>query len=54
MAKENKEKETTEYVVAEAEMLPKTIVRRVVKDRLSQLSTDSEISVLRDSLLAFS
>lgn len=54
MAEENKEKEATENVVAEAETLPKTIVRRVVKDRLSQLSTDSEISVLRDSLLAFS
>lgn len=39
-----------------SEELPKTIVRRVVnKEKLSQLlSTDSEISVLRDSLQAFS
>lgn len=54
MAEEKKEKEVTENVVSEAEALPKTIVRRVVKEKLSQLSTDSEISVLRDSLQAFS
>ncbi|KAL0389986.1 UNVERIFIED_CONTAM: hypothetical protein Scaly_0355700 [Sesamum calycinum] len=48
-----KEKELTEKVVPEAEELPKTIVRRVVKEKLSQLATDSEISVLRDSLQAF-
>ncbi|KAK6163542.1 hypothetical protein DH2020_000406 [Rehmannia glutinosa] len=49
-----KDKDVTEKVVSEAEELPKTIVRRVVKEKLSQLSTDSEISVLRDSLQAFS
>ncbi|XP_052199682.1 DNA polymerase II subunit B4 [Diospyros lotus] len=43
-----------EKVVSEAEELPKTIVRRVVKDRLSQLSPDSDISVLREALQAFS
>ncbi|KAL2239320.1 UNVERIFIED_CONTAM: hypothetical protein Sindi_0573200 [Sesamum indicum] len=48
-----KDKELTEKVVPEAEELPKTIVRRVVKEKLSQLATDSEISVLRDSLQAF-
>ncbi|KAL3850299.1 hypothetical protein ACJIZ3_012181 [Penstemon smallii] len=51
---ENKEKEVTEKVVSEAEELPKTIVRRVVKDKLSQLSVNSEIAVLRDALQAFS
>ncbi|KAL7116027.1 hypothetical protein ACP275_04G217000 [Erythranthe tilingii] len=48
-----KEKELTEKVVSEAEELPKTIVRRVVKEKLSQLSNDYEISLLRDSLQAF-
>ncbi|KAL3618783.1 DNA polymerase II subunit B4 [Castilleja foliolosa] len=52
--RKGKEIEVTEKVVSEAEELPKAIVRRVVKEKLSQLSTDSEISVLRDSLLAFS
>lgn len=41
-------------VVAEREELPKTIVRRLVKEKLSQLSKDSDISVLRDALQAFS
>ncbi|XP_016488440.1 uncharacterized protein LOC107808429 [Nicotiana tabacum] len=41
-------------VQIEQEGLPKTIVRRLVKDKLSQLSTDTDISLLRDSLLAFS
>lgn len=44
--------------VAEAEELPKTIVRRIVKDKLSQLSSASkegtDISVLREALQAFS
>ncbi|EPS65185.1 hypothetical protein M569_09595, partial [Genlisea aurea] len=44
----------SEKSVAETEALPKTVVRRLVKEKLSQLSRDSEISVLRDSLLAFS
>ncbi|PIN20738.1 Class 2 transcription repressor NC2, beta subunit (Dr1) [Handroanthus impetiginosus] len=52
-AKEN-DKGLTEKVVSEAEELPKTIVRRLVKEKLSQLSSDSDISVLRDSLQAFS
>lgn len=56
----DKEKEEKEKVVAAAtvqidqEGLPKTIVRRLVKEKLSQLSTDTDISLLRDSLLAFS
>lgn len=41
-------------VVAEREELPKTIVRRLVKEKLSQLSKGSDISVLRDALQAFS
>ncbi|KAK2980180.1 hypothetical protein RJ640_007270 [Escallonia rubra] len=43
-----------EKVVAETEELPKTIVRRVVKEKLSQLSMEGEISVLREALLALS
>lgn len=35
------------------EELPKTIVRRVVKEKLSQCSRDQDISVNKDSLLAF-
>ena len=54
MAEEKNDNETTENVVSEAEALPKAIVRRGVKDKLSQLSTGSEITVLRDSFLAFS
>ncbi|XP_059310861.1 DNA polymerase II subunit B4 [Lycium ferocissimum] len=41
-------------VQMDQEGLPKTIVRRLVKDKLSQLSTDTDISLLRDSLVAFS
>ncbi|XP_011043044.1 PREDICTED: DNA polymerase epsilon subunit 3 [Populus euphratica] len=45
----------TEKVVAEAEGLPKAIVRRVVKDPLSRCSPeDSDINVHKDALLAFS
>ncbi|KAK9279685.1 hypothetical protein L1049_013365 [Liquidambar formosana] len=40
--------------VADVEELPKAIVRRVVKDKLSQLSDDGDISVHKDALLAFS
>ncbi|KAJ7981173.1 Nuclear transcription factor Y subunit B-3 [Quillaja saponaria] len=43
-----------EKVVPETEELPKTIVRRVVKDKLSQCSKDGDISIHKDSLLAFS
>ncbi|XP_009781709.1 DNA polymerase II subunit B4 [Nicotiana tabacum] len=49
-----KEKLPSAPVQIEQEVLPKTIVRRLVKDKLSQLSTDTDISLLRDSLLAFS
>ncbi|KAF9676370.1 hypothetical protein SADUNF_Sadunf09G0131500 [Salix dunnii] len=42
-------------VVAEAEELPKAIVRRVVKDTLSRCSPeDSDINIHKDALLAFS
>ncbi|XP_022858666.1 DNA polymerase epsilon subunit 3 isoform X1 [Olea europaea var. sylvestris] len=54
MAEAEKETVVTEKVVAEAEELPKAIVRRLVKDKLSQLSSDSEISVFREALEAFS
>ncbi|CAJ1979139.1 unnamed protein product [Sphenostylis stenocarpa] len=40
--------------MSEAEELPRSIVRRVVKDKLSRCSEDGEISVSKDSLLAFS
>lgn len=40
-------------VGAGIEELPKTIVRRVVKEKLSQCSRDQDISVNKDSLLAF-
>lgn len=43
-----------EKVVSEAEELPKAIVRRVVKDKLSQCSSDADINVHKDALLAFS
>ncbi|XP_042497193.1 DNA polymerase epsilon subunit 3-like [Macadamia integrifolia] len=39
---------------AEVEELPKAIVRRVVKDKISQSSEEAEISVNKDALLAFS
>ncbi|CAI9778328.1 unnamed protein product [Fraxinus pennsylvanica] len=55
MSEKEKEKDNavTEKVVSEADELPKTIVRRVVKDKLSQLSKDSEVTVLRESLRGF-
>ncbi|GMN60198.1 hypothetical protein TIFTF001_029287 [Ficus carica] len=43
-----------EKAVADAEELPKAIVRRVVKDKLSRCSPDSDINIHKDSLLAFS
>ncbi|KAL6342129.1 hypothetical protein AAG906_038609 [Vitis piasezkii] len=39
--------------VAEVEELPKTIVRRVVKDKLSQFSDDGDIIIHKDGLRAF-
>ncbi|XP_027155148.1 uncharacterized protein LOC113755310 [Coffea eugenioides] len=54
-AKENGEVTTvTESTARELEELPKTIVLRLVKDKLSQLSAESEISVFREALQAFS
>lgn len=47
--------ETAAKVVGEAEELPKTIVRRVVKEKLSACSDDGGVvSLHRDALLAFS
>lgn len=43
-----------EKVVPEAEELPKAIVRRIVKDKLSDCSDDGDININKDSLLAFS
>nr|AFK42009.1 unknown [Lotus japonicus] len=40
--------------MAEPDDLPKTIVRRVVKDKLSRCSEDGDISIHKDALLAFS
>ncbi|PSR86482.1 DNA polymerase epsilon subunit like [Actinidia chinensis var. chinensis] len=45
---------TVEKAVAETEELPKAIVRRVVKEKLSQLSKEGDISVFREALVAFS
>ncbi|XP_010245113.1 PREDICTED: DNA polymerase epsilon subunit 3 [Nelumbo nucifera] len=39
---------------SEVEELPKAIVRRVVKDKLSRSSDQDEINVHKDALLAFS
>ncbi|XP_039004720.1 DNA polymerase epsilon subunit 3-like [Hibiscus syriacus] len=43
-----------EKVVSEAEELPKAIVRRVVKEKLSECSPDYDFNVHKDALLAFS
>ncbi|PON48180.1 Transcription initiation factor [Trema orientale] len=42
-----------EKAVSEAEELPKAIVRRVVKDKLSHCSHDADFNVHKDALLAF-
>ncbi|KAL6205316.1 hypothetical protein ACLB2K_022577 [Fragaria x ananassa] len=48
-------KERMEKVVAETAELPKTIVRRVVKDKLSQCSkADADLNVHKEALTAFS
>uniref|UniRef100_A0A2P2J3B8 CCAAT-box binding transcription factor subunit HAP3-related family protein n=1 Tax=Rhizophora mucronata TaxID=61149 RepID=A0A2P2J3B8_RHIMU len=46
----------TEKVIPEAEELPKAIVRRVVRDTLSRLSTGDggDLNLHKDALLAFS
>ncbi|TXG73603.1 hypothetical protein EZV62_002182 [Acer yangbiense] len=44
----------TEKAVSETEELPKTIVRRVVKDKLHDCSPDTDIAVHKDALVAFS
>ncbi|GMI81673.1 hypothetical protein HRI_001836600 [Hibiscus trionum] len=43
-----------EKVVSETEELPKAIVRRVVKEKLSECSPDYDFNVHKDALLAFS
>ncbi|PKI40513.1 DNA polymerase epsilon subunit 3 [Punica granatum] len=48
------ESSQTPKVVAEAEELPKAIVRRVVKEKLSHCSDTGDISLHKDALLAFS
>ena len=42
-----------EKVVSEAEELPKAIVRRVVKDKLSDCYPDYDIDIHKDALQAF-
>ncbi|MBA0754653.1 hypothetical protein Gogos_020500 [Gossypium gossypioides] len=42
-----------EKVVSEAEELPKAIVRRVVKEKLSECSPDYDFNVHKDAHLAF-
>lgn len=51
---EGMESSLTPKVVAEAEELPKAIVRRVVKEKLSRCSDTGDISLHKDALLAFS
>ncbi|GMY15807.1 DNA polymerase epsilon subunit 3 [Fagus crenata] len=46
--------ESEKKVVSEAEELPRTIVRRVVKEKLSNCSEEGDLSVHKDALLAFS
>lgn len=48
-----REEMETAKVVSEAEELPKAIVRRVVKEKLSQCSDAGDISLHKDALLAF-
>ncbi|KAL5579802.1 hypothetical protein UlMin_012244 [Ulmus minor] len=43
-----------EKPISEAEELPKAIVRRIVKDKLSHCSDDGDINLNKDSLRAFS
>ncbi|CAI0544359.1 unnamed protein product [Linum tenue] len=43
-----------EKVVPEVEELPKAMVRRVVKDALSQCSPNADFNLHKESLLAFS
>lgn len=40
--------------LAQAEELPRAIVRRLVKDKLSRSSTEGDISLHKEALLAFS
>lgn len=48
-------KEKATAVATEAEELPKTIVRRVVKEKLSQISTDGgDVTLHKEALIAFS
>ncbi|CAN1252119.1 DNA polymerase II subunit B4 [Linum perenne] len=42
-----------EKVVPEVEELPKAMVRRVVKEALSQFSPDADFNIHKGSLLAF-
>ncbi|KAL9687283.1 hypothetical protein QQ045_031683 [Rhodiola kirilowii] len=41
-------------VTADVEQLPKTIIRRVVKEKISELSEDGQIILQKDAFLAFS
>ena len=48
-------KEKAAAAVAEPEELPRTIVRRVVKDKLSGVSSDGgDVTLHKEALLAFS
>ncbi|KAM7273196.1 hypothetical protein ACFE04_027860 [Oxalis oulophora] len=44
----------TEKVVPEAEELQRAIVRRIVKDKISECSPDADFNVHKDALIAFS
>ncbi|GAB2274602.1 DNA polymerase II subunit B4 [Dionaea muscipula] len=47
-------KEAAVAATVQAEELPKAIVRRIVKEKLSQLSTDADFNLHSEALLAFS
>ncbi|XP_017606901.1 DNA polymerase II subunit B4-like [Gossypium arboreum] len=52
-SKKEKRVREMEKVVSEAEELPKAIVRRVVKEKLSECSPDYDFNVHKDAHLAF-
>ncbi|XP_021716752.1 DNA polymerase epsilon subunit 3-like [Chenopodium quinoa] len=55
MTKEKAAAAATAVAAPEAEELPKTIVRRVVKEKLSEISTDGcDVTLHREALIAFS
>lgn len=54
MTEENTAAPVPEKVAGDADALPKSIVRRLVKQNLSRLSKNSEISIFSEAIDAFS